>query len=112
MIEKTAAVIWEKMATLAEGLWARFGDFNTYIDKLGGVETRYFIYILLALVGLMIISRAIKVSFAIVQRIVLPAALVAWAVGSLTAIPFLAVFTVVVGMAAAFMLFRPAPRRT
>ena len=111
MIEKIAAVIWGKIVALAEGLWARFGDFNTYVDELGGVETRYFIYILLALVGLMVISRAIKVSFAIVQRIVLPAALVAWAVGSLTEIPYLAVFTVVVGLAAAFVLFRPSPRR-
>jgi len=107
MVDQVIAIIGETLASFFTSLWARFGDLDQYLGDLGGINTRYVTYILLAVVALMVIAKLLKFSFAILQKVVLPAAVVAWVAGTYLHFPFFAIFPVLVGLGSAWMIFKP-----
>jgi|GEM_PF-2986405 len=106
MVEHLIAAIKQTLASIAASLIERIGDLDQLLVSLGGSNSRYVVYIALAVLLLMIVSRILKVSFSILQRVVLPAALLAWVAGNYLHFPFFAIFPILVGLGSAWMLFK------
>ncbi len=106
MADHILSAIKEIAASLATALGKKIGDLDTVLQEAGLTDTGYVIYILIGVVGLMLLFRLLKASFGVLQKVVLPAALIAWAAGNYFSVPFFAVFPALVGVGAAWMLVR------
>jgi len=107
MVDRVIEIFKETLGAFFTSLWARFGDLDQYLGGLGGDHTRYITYILVAVVALLVIAKLLKFSFAILQKVVLPAVVVAWVAGTYLHFPFFAIFPVLVGLGTAWMIFKP-----
>ena len=106
MAEHILTAIKEAIASIAAALWARAGDLDQLLAQIGGVDSRYVVYIVAAVIGLMLLAQVLKLSFTILRKVVLPAALLAWAVGNYFNFSFLTVFPAMVGVGSAWMLYK------
>jgi hypothetical protein len=106
MAEHILTAIKEALASIAAALWERVGDLDQLLAQLGGTDSRYVIYVVAAVVGLMLFARVLKLSFTILSKVVLPAALLAWAVGNYFNFPFLTIFPALVGAGSVWMLYK------
>lgn len=106
MAEHILTAIKDTIAAVAVALWARIGDLAQSLERFGTADSRLVVYICIGVVGLMLLGRILKLSFAILQKVVLPAALVAWAAGTYFNFPFLTIFPALVGVGSAWMLFK------
>ncbi len=106
MADHIVSAIKEAVASLVSRLEEKIGDLDTVLQEAGLTDTGYVIYILIGIIGLMLLFRILKASFGILQKVVLPAALLAWAAGNYFSVPFFAVFPALVGVGSAWMLVR------
>ena len=106
MAEHILTAIKETIASIAAALWARVGDLDQLWAQIGGADSRYVVYIVAAVIGLMLLAQVLKLSFTILRKVVLPAALLAWAAGIYFNFPFLTVFPALVGAGSAWMLYK------
>ncbi len=106
MAEHILTAIKEAISAMAAALWDKIGNFDQVLEQFGATDSRYMVYIVLGVIGLMLLSRLLKLSFAILQKVVLPAALVAWAIGNYFSFPFLTVFPALVGVGSVWMLYK------
>ena len=106
MAEYIIAFIKKTFEAIVSSFAARIGDLDQLLGSMGGSNARYAAYILLAIVILMVVSRILKLSFAILQKVVLPAAFLAWVMGNFLHLPFLSIFPFLVAVGSAWMLFK------
>lgn len=106
MTEQVVAAAKQAIAAITAALWARLGDLDALLVSLGGSHTRYFVYVFLAVVALMTLSHVLKLSFSLLQKVVLPAAFLAWLAGTFMHVPFMASFLVLVGLGSGWMMFK------
>ena len=107
MVERVAAAIKEGLVAVASAIWGWLSGFDHFMVDFSGVNGRWTIYIIIAVLALILLMRILKLSFAILQKVVLPAALLSWVAGNFLPMPFFALFTVLVGLGSAWMLFKP-----
>lgn len=106
MVERILTAIKETIASMAAALWDRIGSLDQILEQIGATDTRYVIYIVAGVIGLMLLARLLRLSFTILQKVVLPAALAAWAIGNYFNFPFLTVFPALVGVGSFWMLYK------
>jgi len=103
MAEHILTAIKSTLAALASSLWVQV---EQVLNHVASNDTRYVVYICAGVVGLLLLARIVRISFTILQKIVLPAALVSWAIGNYCNLPFFTLFPALVGVGSAWMLFK------
>jgi len=106
MAEQIIVFIKQAIEAIVASLAGRLGNIDQLIVSIGGNNARYVAYILLAVVVLMVISRILKLSFSILQKVILPAAFLAWVVGNFVNFPFFSIFPFLVAVGSAWWLFK------
>ncbi len=106
MAEQIITFIKQTIEAIVSSLAGRLGNIDQLIVSVGGNNARFAAYIILAVLALMVISRILKLSFSILQKVVLPAAFLAWVMGNFLHFPFFSIFPFLVAVGSAWWLFK------